>query len=128
MPALMRSVGASSRGGFSMKAVDPPVGVGGHDAERRRVVDAVQRDRALGAGALVGRDQRADVEVGEDVAVEHEEALGDPGVEGGEADGAGRVARLGLDGVVEVDAGAARRRGRRPGRRRAGSRGPARPR
>ena len=51
--------------------------------------------------------QRAEVEVGEHVAVEHEEALGDAGVERGEADGAGGVARLGLDGVVEVDAGAA---------------------
>ena len=52
-------------------------------------------------------DQRADVEVGEDVAVDHEEPLVDAGLEGGEADGAGGVERLGLDGVVQLHAGAA---------------------
>ena len=89
------------------------------------------RCRAMVPSAPVrswARHQGPDVEVGEDVAVEHEEPLVDAGVEGGEADGAGGVARLRLDGVVEVDAGAACRRGRRPGRRRAGSPGRARPR
>jgi hypothetical protein len=40
------------------------------------------------------------------VTVDHHEALGDAGVVGGEADGPGGVERLGLDGVVQLDAGA----------------------
>ena len=59
---------------------------------------------------VVERPQRADVEVGEHVAVDDEEAVVDAGVEGREADGARRVERLGLDGVVQ-------RRPRRSGRR-----------
>ena len=42
VPALMRFVGASSRGGFSMNAIDAALVVGGHDAEHRRILDRRQ--------------------------------------------------------------------------------------
>ena len=48
-----------------------------------------------------------DVEVREHVPVDHQEALVDPGVDGGKADGARRVERLRLDRIVERGAGAA---------------------
>ena len=50
--------------------------------------------------ASVEAHQRADVEVGEHVAVDDEERVVDAGFERGEADGAGGVERLGLDRVV----------------------------
>ena len=46
------------------------------------------------------------VEVGEDVAVDHDERVVDARRIGGETNGAGRVERLGLDGVAQGDAGA----------------------
>ena len=66
----------------------------------------MEGDGGLGAGCVVEADQTGHVEVGEDVAVDHDEALVDAGLAGGEADGAGRVERLVLDGVVQVHAGA----------------------
>ena len=54
-----------------------------------------------------------DVEVGEDVAVEHQEPPVDTRRRGREADGAGRVERLGLDRVVQAGAGAVVRGRRR---------------
>ena len=130
MPALIRSVGASSRGRLLDERLHPAVVVGGHHAERRRVVDLGQGDGALGPGPVpvVEGHQGAEVEVGEDVAVDDDEALVDAGLGGGEADGAGGVERLGLDGVVEADAGAHAVGVARRGRRRAGSRATAPPR
>ena len=52
--------------------------VAGRDhAERRRIVDLRQRDRRLGAARLVELDERADVEVGEHVAVADDQPLVD---------------------------------------------------
>ena len=106
MPALIRSVGASSRGGFSTNAsTRPSASVGttpnadGSSTWCRAIVPSAPRSSW---NAIEG----ADVEVGEHVAVDHQEPLGDAGVEGGEADGARGVERLGLDRVVELDAGA----------------------
>ena len=58
------------------------------------------------AVGVVERHQGADVEVGEHVAVDHEEALVDAGLAGGEADGAGGVERRVLDGVGQAHPGA----------------------
>ncbi len=49
-------------------------------------------------------DQRAHVEVGEDIAVHDQKGVVDPTVGSGEGDGAGGVQRRGLDGVAEPDA------------------------
>ncbi len=49
----------------------------------------------------MGGDQRGDVEIGDDVAVHHDERVVDAGVLGREPDRAGRVERFGLDRVVE---------------------------
>ena len=57
--------------------------------------------------AVVELDEPAQVEVGEDVAVHDEEPLADAGVIGSEANGAGGVAWLGLDGIVQAHSGAA---------------------
>ena len=89
------------------EARDPSVRVGGYDAVARGVVDGRQRDRCLGPRRPMEQDQLIDGEVGEHIAVEYEERLVDPGVLGGESDGPGGVERLGLDGVVEGDSGAA---------------------
>ena len=51
-------------------------------------------------------DQGRHVEFGQHVAVEDQEGLVDPGLKGGEADGASRVERGILDRVGEDDAGA----------------------
>ena len=55
---------------------------------------------------VVEGDEGGEVEVGQDVAVDDDEALVDAGVAGGEADGAGGVERLGLDRVAQPHAGA----------------------
>jgi hypothetical protein len=102
----MRSGGRFFLGRLLDERDDPPSARWG-PRRRPRVLDLVQGDGALATVLLVERDQRADVEIGEDVAVDHDEPLVDAGVERGEADGAGGVERFGLDGVVEVDAGAA---------------------
>ena len=52
------------------------------------------------------RDERGDVEVGEHVTVGDDERLVDARRVGGEADRAGGVERLRLDGVVQPRAGA----------------------
>ena len=54
--------------------------------------------------ASVERHQRAEVEVGEDVAVDHHEGVVDPGGVGGEANRSGGVERRRLGGVGEPDA------------------------
>ena len=131
MPALIQLVGASSR----RRLLDE----GRRPGRRRRWAPrrsadgsstGVQGDGGLGRRGRGGSATRArEVEVGEHVAVDHEErARRCRPSSGGEADGAGGVERLGLDGVVQRHAGAACRRGRRRRRRRAGSRATARPR
>ena len=53
------------------------VGVRGHDAVAGDVLDRRQRERGARAGALVLGELRSQVDVGEHVAVEHEQALGE---------------------------------------------------
>ena len=100
----MKLVGASSCRGLLDEGDHPAVVVGRYDAVARRVIDLVQRDRGLGTNAVVEGDQTGDVEIGEHVAVHHDEALVDAGVDGREADGAGRVEGLIFYGVVQLDA------------------------
>ena len=103
----MRSVGRLAAAAASRRR--PAPGRRRRWARRRRPTG-----RRPGAGRSCPRrrapswnvDQRGEVEVGEHVAVDHDEALVDAGVAGGEADGAGGVERLGLDGVVEPHPGA----------------------
>jgi hypothetical protein len=68
----------------------------------------VQAEGRARAALGVGAQQRGQVEVGEDVAVEGEEALVKAIAElvGGEADRAGGAAPLGLDHVADRDPGA----------------------
>ncbi len=106
MPALIRFVGASSRGGFSMNASTRPsssVGttpnIDGSSTGVRSIVPSAPESRW-------NFHERVDVEVGEHVAVDHEERVVDAGVERGEADRAGGVERLGLDRVVQPHPGA----------------------
>ena len=61
--------------GFSRKPRDRMVGVAEHEPVGRRVVDRDEAERADRAGRLVLGDLRGDVDVGQDVAVEHQEAL-----------------------------------------------------
>ena len=79
--------------------------IGGHHAEGGRVGHRVEGDGALGAALAVEGDQGRQIEVGEHVAVDHDEGLVDAGEGGGEPDGAGRVERLGLDGIGQPHAG-----------------------
>src|SRR5262245_25093420 len=103
-------VDAVGRGRAGLRLLDERLDLAGvvdrHDAVARRVGHRVQGDRALGPGGVVEGDEPPDVEVGQNVAVEHQEPLGDARVAGGEQDGPGRVERLGLDGVVQRGAGA----------------------
>ena len=73
MPALISLVGAVSRGGFSMNCWMRPVRVVNDGAERAGVVDVDEVDRADAALRSVERKHGAQVERGEDVAVEDEE-------------------------------------------------------
>ena len=80
----------------------------------------VSADRGLGAALVVERDERAEVEVGEHVAVAHDEPLVD--ALGREADAAGGAERLVLDRVAQLQVaeaivGEVRRRTRRAGSR-----------
>ena len=129
MPALIRSVGAVAGRRLLDERLHPAVVVGGHDA----VAPTGRRPRCRAIVASAPRPSwkstsARDVEVGEHVAVDHDEALVDAGVARGEADGAGGVERLGLDGVVELQRRRTCRRGRPTRRRRAGSRATAPPR
>ena len=76
------------------------------DAERRRVLDPMRWIVASAPAARWNVDERGDVEIGQHVTVGDDERVVDAGVLGGEPDRAGRVERLGLDGVVERDAAA----------------------
>ena len=80
-------------------AVDEPVGGG--------VLDRVQAEGRPRPALAVGAQQRGQVEVGENVAVEGEEALVQAVAKlvGGEADRAGGAAPLGLDHVGDRDPG-----------------------
>jgi len=99
----MRFVSRTASGeGFSRKLVDRAVLAQAHQAVARRVRDGDERQRAGRAGLLVLGDLRAEVEVGEDVAVEHEEALVEELL--GELQRARRAARVGLLDEAQADA------------------------
>jgi len=70
----------------------------------------VERDRALRLLVAVEGDEGADVEVGQHVAVDHQERLVDAGEVRSKAHRAGRIEGLGLDGVDEADTRRAARR------------------
>ena len=99
-PALIRFVSISSGLGFSTNSApsrprraDEPV--------RRRVLDRDQRQRRRAPGPLVLRELGGQVDVGEDVAVEHEEALLEQVL--GELQRAAGAERLGLLDVAQPD-------------------------
>ena len=74
-----------------------------HDNHAVRARSLVHEDGAERVSVAVAAAHRAQVVVGEDVPVDDDHPLADPGVDGGEADGAGGIAGLGLDRVVELD-------------------------
>ena len=78
------------------------VGVALDQAVGGGVLDRVEADRRPRPALCVGAQQRGQVEVGEDVAVQGEEAVVEALAErvGGEADRPGGAARLGLDHVA----------------------------
>ena len=85
----------------------PPLVVERDHAERRRIVDGDQVQRRLGALSAVELHQRADVEIGEHIAVGDDERLVDAAEVGREPDRAGCVEWLRLDGVAQLDPGTA---------------------
>ena len=128
MPALIRSVGRLVARRLLDERLDPAVVVGGHDAEARRVLDRCEGDGALAAVRVVERHERADVEVGEHVAVDDEEALVDAGVERRRSGWRRRCRAARARRRSAAPPRRSGRRGRRRRRRRAGSRATARPR
>ena len=65
----------------------------------------MEGDGALGAALAMKGHQRRQIEIREHISVDDDEGLVDAGERGGEADGAGRVERFGLDGVGHTHAG-----------------------
>ena len=94
--------------GLLEEPLDTAVVVGDDDPELERVVDGLEADRDRGALCPVRVDERAEVDVAQRIARDHEEGLVEPLVR--EPDRAGGAERLLLDGVVDVDARATRRR------------------
>ena len=93
--------------------LDAAVVVGHDDPELERVVDRLEADRDRGALRPVRLDERGQVDVAERVARDDEEGLVEPLLR--EPDRAGRAERLLLDGVVDVERRAPRRRRSRCG-------------
>ena len=87
--------------GFSTKSRHRAVLVEHHQAVGAGVGDRHQRQRRAGSGGLVLGELGAEVDVGEHVAVEHQEALVEHRL--GELHGAGGAARLGLLDVAQAD-------------------------
>ncbi len=82
---------------------DPSLAVGRHDSEGRRVRHGMERNGPLGPALSMEGDERTEIEVGEDVAVDDDEGLVDAAVGGGETHRTRRVEWLGLDGIREPD-------------------------
>jgi len=80
----------------------PAVGVGAHQAERAGVVHGGEGDGGLGAEAAVVVGQRGEVEVGEDVPVQHEHVRVVEEVLG-VGDRAGGAERLRIDDVPHLE-------------------------
>ncbi len=92
----------SSAPGFSAKRVDAPALAGLDHAVGAGVLDRREDDGGDRAARVVLADDGAEVEVGDDVAVEDDGRLADEVF--GELVGAGRAQRLRLDHVVDLDA------------------------
>ncbi len=65
----------------------------------------MERDGCLRTLRTVEVHQGGDVEVGDDIAVHHEEGGVDPGLACGKANGTGRVEELRFHGVAQLHAG-----------------------
>ena len=98
----MLRVSIWSAAGFSTNSVTCAVGGGPHEPVGGRILDRRQRERRRRPGALVLRDLGAEVDVGEDVAVEHEEAVVEQRL--GELQRAAGAERLGLLDVAQAHA------------------------
>ena len=79
------------------EALDAAVGTGDHDRELEWVLDPLERDRRQRAGVLVSLDDRAQVDVGEHVARDHQERVVE--LLGRVEDGPGGAERRLLGGV-----------------------------
>ncbi len=90
----------------------PVLGVLADEAVRGRVVHRIERERGDGVALGVDAHVLGEVEVGEDVAVQDQEAVGEKPLVGGEADRPGGAERLGL---LDVANARARRESRRRG-------------
>ena len=112
MPALIQLVGALPCGGFSTNAITSPSARVGTTPNADGSSTCVRQIVASAPALVVERDQRAEVEVGEHVAVAHDEALVD--ALGREADRAGGAERLVLDRVAQRQVAEAARRGSAP--------------
>ena len=97
MPVLMVSLNTWPQVGFSRKRSMRAVLVGDDDAELERVLDRDEADGGQRLVLVVEGDDPAEVDVGEHVAGDHEEALVE--LVHGVADRAGRAERLLLGGV-----------------------------
>ena len=75
MPVLIVSENTWPQVGFSRNRSIVPVVAGDHDAEVDRVVHPLQRDRRERAAVAVRLDDGGEVDVGDDVARDHEERL-----------------------------------------------------
>ncbi len=84
------------------EALDAAVGTGDHDRELERVLDPLERDRRQRAGVLVCLDDRAEVDVGEHVARDHQERVVE--LVGRVEDGTGGAERGLLGGVAHPHA------------------------
>ena len=65
----------------------------------------MKSNRGLGTLGAMELDETGDIEVGQDVAVNHNEGFIDTGVKGGESNGPGGVEWFRLDGVRHMDTG-----------------------
>ncbi len=88
-------------GGLLEEPLDAPVLVGDDDPELEGIVDRLEPDRDRGALRPVRLDERAEIDVAQRVARDHEECLVESLLR--EPDRAGGPERLLLDGVVDVD-------------------------
>ena len=75
MPVLMVSLKTWPHVGFSRKRSIDAVLAGDDDAELERVLDLGEADRGHRLALVVEGDDRAEVDVGDHVAGDHEEAL-----------------------------------------------------
>ena len=90
-----------SGAGFSTKPVTSPSACVRHEPVGGRVLDRRQRERRLRAALLVQRELGGDVEVGEHVAVEHQEPLVEQRL--GELQRAAGAERLRLLDIAQAD-------------------------